>query len=339
MTIARLLAMTSACLSTRVRNLLRSAGIHLLITMATLAATEILLRVADFRILRQDASERSLAYSYDAELGWVPTPNSTSIVTTARTIHARHNSLGFRDVEFKPDGRPVMLFVGDSFVWGVDAEAGERFTDILRDKLPGFQTVNAGVSGYGTDQEYLWLQRIWASVRPSVVVLFFCTDNDRMDNTSNLRYDRYRKPYFVTGADGSLVLKGQPVPRSLQLMIKDTWLVRHVWLARVAALAYAEISSPGFSLPDPTEHLISNIHDFVSAHDAKLLVAMQSTDDRLISHLQAEQIPFVAFDGAAAYGSQYGGHFTPEGHKLAARRLRELLETTVSVGQNPSTTD
>jgi hypothetical protein len=339
MTIARLLAMTSSCLSTRVRNLLRSAGIHLLITMATLAATEILLRVADFRILRQDASERSLAYGYDAELGWVPTPNSTSIVTTARTIHARHNSLGFRDIEFKPDGRPVMLFVGDSFVWGVDAEAGERFTDILRDKLPGFQTVNAGVSGYGTDQEYLWLQRIWASVRPSVVVLFFCTDNDRLDNTSNLRHDRYRKPYFVTGADGSLVLKGQPVPRSLQLMIKDTWLVRHVWLARVAALAYAEISSPGFSLPDPTERLISNIHDFVSAHDAKLLVAMQSTDDRLISHLQAEQIPFVALDGAAAYGSQYGGHFTPEGHKLAARRLRELLDTTVRVGQNPSTTD
>jgi hypothetical protein len=326
-------------LSTRVRNLLRSAGIHLLITMATLIAIEMLLRVADFRILRQDASERSLAYGYDAELGWVPTPGSSSIVTTARTIHAQHNSLGFRDIEFKPDGRPVMLFVGDSFVWGVDAEASERFTDILRDKLPGFQTVNAGVSGYGTDQEYLWLQRIWASVRPSVVVLFFCTDNDRFDNTSNLRYDRYRKPYFVTGADGSLVLKGQPVPRSLQLMIKESWLVRHVWLARVAALAYAEISSPGISLPDPTERLISKIHDFVGAHDAKLLVALQSTDDRLISHLKAERIPFVALDGAAAYGSQFGGHFTPEGHQFAALRLRELLDATLRVAQNPSATD
>jgi GDSL-like Lipase/Acylhydrolase family len=339
MTIATLLAMTSSRLSTRVRNLLRSAGIHLLITMVTLAATEIILRVADFRALRQDASERSLAYGYDAELGWAPIPYSVSTVTTARTIHARNNSLGFRDVEFKPDGRPVMLFIGDSFVWGVDAEASERFTDILRNKLPEFQTVNAGVSGYGTDQEYLWLQRIWPSVHPSVVVLFFCTDNDRLDNTSNVRYDRYRKPYFETRADGSLVLKGQPVPKSLQLMIKDSWLVRHVWLARVAALAYTEISAPGFSLPDPTERLISKIHDFVSAHDAKLLVAMQSTDQRLISHLQAEQIPFVTLDGAAAYGSQYGSHFTPEGHKFAARRVLELLDATVRVGQAPSTTD
>lgn len=329
--------MSSSSSALRIHHLFRSAGVFVLITLATLALTEILLRVADFRVLRQDASERSLAYGYDAELGWVPNPGSISTVTTARTIHAQHNSLGFRDIEFKPDGRPVMLFIGDSFVWGVDAEADERFTDILRSKLPGFQTVNAGVSGYGTDQEYLWLQRIWASVRPAVVVLFFCTDNDRLDNTSNLRYDRYRKPYFVTGSDGGLALKGQPVPRSLQLMIKDTWLVRHVWLARVAALAYAEISSPGFSLPDPTERLISKIHDFVSAHDAKLLVTLQSTDERMVSHLKSERIPFVTLDGAAAFGSQYGSHFTPEGHEFAARRMLDLLDVTVRVAQTKTT--
>jgi hypothetical protein len=310
-----------------------------LITVATLTATEILLRVADFRELRQDASERSLAYGYDAELGWAPIPNSVSTVTTARTIHAQHNSLGFRDIELEPDGRPAMLFIGDSFVWGVDAEANERFTDILRRELPQFSIVNAGVSGYGTDQEYLWLQRIWSSVRPAVVVLFFCTDNDRLDNSSSLRYGRYRKPYFDTGEDGALVLNGQPVPRSLQPIIKDSWLVRHAWLARAAVLAYVEISSQEVRVPDPTERLVSKIREFVGAHGARLLVALQSTDDRLISHLEAERIPFVALDGAAAYGSQFGGHFTPEGHEFAARRLRALLDATLPVAQNPSATD
>jgi hypothetical protein len=326
--------MSSSSSASRIHHPFRSAAVSILITLATLVVTEILLRVADFRGLRQDASERSLAYGYDPELGWVPKPGSVSTVTTARTIHAQHNSLGFRDIEFAPDGRPVMLFLGDSFVWGVDAEANERFTDILRDKLPEFQTVNAGVSGYGTDQEYLWLQRIWSSVRPAVVVLFFCTDNDRLDNTSNLRYDRYRKPYFVTGADGALVPKGQPIPRSLQLMIKESWLVRHVWLARVAALAYAEISSPGISLPDPTERLISKIHDFVGAHDAKLLVALQSTDDRMVSHLKSERIPFVTLDGAPAFGVKYGSHFTPEGHQFAARRMLDLFDASVRIAQN-----
>jgi GDSL-like Lipase/Acylhydrolase family len=326
--------MSSSGSASRIPALLRSAGLSVLITLATLAVTEILLRVADFRELRQDPSERSLAYGYDSELGWVPTPGAVSTVTTARTILARHNSLGFRDIEFKPDGRPVMLFLGDSFVWGVDAEANERFTDLLRDRLPEFQTVNAGVSGYGTDQEYLWLRRIWPSVRPSVVVLLFCTDNDRQDNSSNLRYNRYHKPYFVTGPDGALAVQGQPVPKSLQLMIRENWLVRHLRLARVAALAYVEMSSPAISVPDLTERLITAIHDFVSAHDAKLLVALQSTDDRMAAHLKSERIPFVTLDGAAAYSIDYGAHFTPEGHEFVARRMLDLFGTALRGAQD-----
>jgi hypothetical protein len=330
--------MSLAYFRTRLPPVLRSAGTVLLIALVSLAATELLLQLANFRELRQDFSERSLTYGYDAELGWAPVPNSVSTVTTARTIHASHNSLGFRDIEFEPDGRPVMLFVGDSFVWGVDAEAPERFTDLLRERLPQYQTVNAGVSGYGTDQEYLWLNRIWPEIHPDVVVLFFCTDNDRKDNTSNVRYGRYRKPYFETAADGTLQLKGQPVPKSLQLLIKESWLVRHLWLARVAALASVEISAPPVEVPDPTERLVGRIHDFVSAHGARLLVALQSTDDRLIARLKADHIPYVAFDGAPAYGSEYGSHFTPEGHELASRRLLDLIGTTVAGPSGAETT-
>ena len=330
--------MSLAYVRTRLPPVLRSAGTVLLIALVSLAATEMLLRLANFRELRQDLSERSLTYGYDAELGWAPIPNSASTVTTARTIHASHNSLGFRDIEFKPDGRPVMLFVGDSFVWGVDAEAGERFTDLLRERLPQYQTVNAGVSGYGTDQEYLWLNRIWPEIHPDVVVLFFCTDNDRKDNTSNVRYGRYRKPYFETTADGMLQLRGQPVPKSLQLLIKESWLVRHLWLARVAALASVEISAPPVEVTDPTEQLVGRIHDFVGAHGARLLVALQSTDDRLIARLKADHIPYVAFDGAAAYGIEYGSHFTPEGHELASRRLLDLIGTTVAAPSGAETT-
>jgi GDSL-like Lipase/Acylhydrolase family len=330
--------MSFAYVPTRFRAVLRFASPLLLIIFVTLAATELLLRLADFRELRQDFSERSLAYGYDAELGWVPVPNAVSTVTTARTIQARNNSLGFRDIEFRPDERPVMLFIGDSFVWGVDAEASERFTDLLRDRLPQYQIANAGVSGYGTDQEYLWLKRIWPDIHPDVVVLFFCTDNDRKDNTTNVRYGRYRKPYFETASDGALRLVGQPVPKSLQLLIKESWLVRHLWLARVAALATVEISSAPVEVPDPTERLVSKIHEFVGSHDAKLLVALQSTDDRLVAQLRAERIPYVALDGAAAYGIQYGSHFTPEGHEFTSRRLLGLINAALGTPRGPDTT-
>src|ERR1043166_4067155 len=144
-----------------IHEIFRSTFTILLSILVTLAVLEVVLRIADFRVLRSGKSERSLVYRHDAELGWIPVPASSSTVTNARTIHARHNELGFRDVEFQRNGRPVLLFLGDSFVWGVDAEADERFTDLLRAKLPNYQTVNVGVSGFGTDQEYLLLQRIW----------------------------------------------------------------------------------------------------------------------------------------------------------------------------------
>ena len=309
----------------RVRQALRSACIVLLTTLASLAAIEIVLRIADFRILREAASERSLTYHYDAELGWTPVPNSSSVVTTARTIHAQHNSLGFRDVEFVRGARPAMLFIGDSFVWGVDAEADERFTDLLRSRISNYTIVNAGVSGFGTDQEYLLLQRIWPTFRPAVVVLIFCTANDRLDNGTNVRYDGYQKPYFATAADGTLMLRGQPVPKSRQLYIKQDWLVRHLWLARVVAFAYVEIRHPQVYVSDPTERIVSKIREFVEAHGARLIVDLQLSDDKLIQHLRAERIPFVAFNGAEAYSDLYGAHWTPAGHRLVAERLLGLL--------------
>jgi len=307
------------------REVLRAIGVSLGITLATFAALEVTLRVADFRLLREGATERSLTYRYDAELGWAPIPDSSSIVTTARTIHAQHNSLGLRDIQFTPDATPTVLFIGDSFVWGVDAEASERFTDLIRARLSGYRTLNAGVSGYGTDQEYLFLKRLWPKVRPAVVVLVFCTDNDRQDNRTNVRYDGYQKPYFATASDGELVLKGQPVPKSRQLHIKENWLVRHLWLARVATSAYVELRYPQLQVQDPTELLVSKIHKFVQGNGSKLLVGLQSSDAKLIQHLQAEQISFVTFDGAESYSDKYGAHWTPEGHKHVAARLFALL--------------
>lgn len=257
--------------------------------------------------------------------------NSSSIVTTARTIHAQHNNLGFRDIEFERDARPTMLFIGDSFVWGVDAEANERFTDLLRSRISNTAIVNAGVSGYGTDQEYLLLQRIWPTFQPAVVVLIFCTANDRLDNGTNVRYDGYQKPYFATAADGTLMLRGQPVPKSRQLYIKQDWLVRHLWLARVVAFAYVEIRHPQVYVPDPTERIVSKIREFVEAHGARLIVGLQFSDDKLIQHLRAERIPFVAFNGAEAYSDLYGAHWTPAGHRLVAERLLGLLSENNSV--------
>ena len=43
-------------------------------------------------------------------------------------------------------------------------------------------------------------------------------------------------------------------------------------------------------------------------------------------YLEAEQIPFVGFDGADFYpGAADGTHWTPDGHKLVAERVLGLM--------------
>jgi len=310
----------------RLREVLRSVGVSVLMTMATLAALEVVLRVADFRELREGVSERSLSYRYDAELGWAPIPNSSSVVINARSIHAKHNSLGLRDEEFRLDAKPTILFLGDSFVWGLDAEADERFTDLLKLKIPDHKILAAGVSGYGTDQEYLLLKRLWPKVEPAVVVLIFCTQNDRLDNSTNIRYEGYQKPYFETASDGALVQSEQPVPTSRLQYIKENWLVRNLWLARLVTSIYVKLDHPLRFVPDPTERLVGKIREFVETNGAKFLVGIQYRDEELVRYLQSSGIPFVLLDGAAAYpGSATGSHWTPEGQKFVAERMLGLL--------------
>lgn len=310
----------------RVREVFRSVGLSLGMVLATLAALEIFLRVADFRELRDGVSERSLSYRYDPELGWAPVPGSNPIVTNTRTIRVQHNSLGLRDIELSLDARPTIMFLGDSFVWGLDAEADERFTDLLRARISGYKILAAGVSGYGTDQEYLLLMRLWAKVRPAVVVLIFCTQNDRLDNSTNIRYEGYQKPYFTTNPHGSVVLAGQPVPISHLQYIKENWLVRNLWLARLATSIYVRLRHPLLFVPDPTEKLVGKMREFVEANGAKFLVGMQYRDEALVRYLEANRIPFVQLDGAEFFpGNGVGGHWTPEGQKFVAERVLSLL--------------
>jgi hypothetical protein len=321
---------------TRFGNSLRSFASVTILTLATLATLEIALRVVDLRELREGVSERSLSYQYDAELGWAPIPGSSASVTNARVIQAHHNSLGLRDDELARDGRPIMLGLGDSFVWGLDAEDGERFSDLLKARLSGFRLLAAGVSGYGTDQEYLLLRRLWPKVQPAVVVLIFCTDNDRADNSTNIRYEGYHKPYFVTASDGSLELQGQPVPRSRLQSMKEDWWVRNVWLVRLGNAVYLKLRHPVLYVPDPTEALVDKIREFVETNGARFLVGVQTTDAKLVRHLDDRGIPFVTFDGAPSYpGASVGNHWTPDGHKIVADRLIGLLARTSVVKGTP----
>jgi hypothetical protein len=308
----------------RTRRLLRGLVWNASVIIITLLVAELTLQWFNPVYLRMH-DWNGLGYQYDPELGWSLVPNSATVVSLPRTVTVKNNSLGLRDIEPERDAKPTILFLGDSFVWGYNVEDSERFTDLLRSELPGYRIVNAGVTGYGTDQEYLLMRRIWELVNPDVVVLMFCVENDRADNSKNVRYFSY-KPYLRMTADGDWQFAGQPVPKERRALFKESSLARTSMLARLAISAYVELRYWRITVPDPTERLIGMMREFVEARGRKFAVGVQRQEPQLEAFLRRQGIPQASFEGAELYDSSR--HWTPDGHKLVARRLMTLFAET-----------
>ena len=321
----------------RLGGFLRGLLTQLVIVLVTLAATELVLRLLDLRFLRDGARPGyEFVYRYDRDLGWAPVANARAEFTGSRTVSVQNNSIGLRDIEHDRGGRPRILFIGDSFTWGFDVETKDRFTELLRTRMPQADIVNAGVPGYGTDQEYLLLAKIWDAVKPDIVVLIYCSDNDRFDNSSNMRYDGYYKPYIAQTPDGRWQFRGQPVPKSRRVYFADNWLVRNVWLARVAVSAWVQASVPRITVPDPTEHLITMMRDFVEARGGRFMTGVQWRDGpRLGTFLDSQKIPNTSFEGAESF-DDFGYHWTPKGQVHVAEKLLALFAQNGIAGAAPA---
>lgn len=256
--------------------------------------------------------ERSLAYRYDEELGWFPKADDALTYTGSRTIHIAHNAMGFRDREHpREKTRPRLAFVGDSYVWGYDAEMDERFTELLQAEVPSIEVWNLGVSGYGTDQCYLLIRKLFDEIRPDAVVYMF-SETDIRDNSVNFNYSAYYKPYFVLSG-GELELRGVPVPRA------------SVWSRLYNAIAQRR---PRFSnREDVTPYLISALDAFVKSRGASFAVGLIDERPEIRRHLVEKNIVFFDLthvDQRYRY-PDHGFHWTPEGHRLVAKAIRAFL--------------
>ena len=214
--------------------------------------------------LKLNQDERSLLYRYDSYLGWFPRENSQQQFMGSRSIQVEHNSRGFRDAEPVIGTTPRMVFLGDSFVWGYDVEKGERFTEKLNRELPDWTVYNFGVSGYGTDQEYLLLEQEYDFYDPHIVFLVFCTDNDEDDNSRNERYGGYYKPYFEVH-DGNIELRGTPVPITEKYFLQTHPTLAQFYWVRLLAKVYFALTTPShLDLKNPTYAILKHLQTICS---------------------------------------------------------------------------
>lgn len=194
--------------------------LNLVVVLVTIAVCLVLTEIVLRLFMPQPIFERTF-YTSNGEsfwrpsslLGWESTPNASGMIITSEfSIHVDINSDGLRDRDHalsKPANITRILVLGDSSVFGNGVDTQDRFTDILQDKLGlHYEVINMGVTGYGTDQEYLLLREKGLRYAPDIVILVF-HENDLLNNYHAVQYG-HEKPLFVRNGS-RLVLTNIPV--------------------------------------------------------------------------------------------------------------------------------
>jgi hypothetical protein len=168
-----------------------------------------------------EAALRLVGFSYPAF--WRPDPLSGASLRPGMEgwqsgegrVYVKINQEGLRDREHelaKPAGTYRIAILGDSYAEAMQVELERTFWSLLPPRLErcGFaggrriETVNFGVSGYGTADELLTLrERAWR-YDPDMVLLAFFPGNDVRNNSRALEGSSGRA-YFVL-KDGELAL-------------------------------------------------------------------------------------------------------------------------------------
>ena len=299
----------------------------------------------------------------DATLGWslIPDARRTIVNEDGEAIDFVVNADGLRGPRvslLRTPGVERVLVLGDSFTEAGEVPLDAAFaTRLIRTDR---EVVNAGVGGYGTVQEALWLRERGLTYDPDVVVVA-CYANDLVDNCRS-HYPAIGPRPHVAFADGNACiveeLTDDDFRRFLPAFPGAPWWHRHsalfrsfeknVWqpLARerLQRLDRDEVAAiPTERRESALFHALGEIHALCG--DRRLVVLMIPTRDevsagaapmheRITAWADARGIatcpllaPLVA---ATAAGERcYFAtdiHWTAAGHRIAAAELETMLD-------------
>jgi lysophospholipase L1-like esterase len=342
------------------RSILINLSLILISTLLALFLSEIALRLMGFKPLYV-SPERDRFWKYDSLLGWAHQTGQEGIFETPqfRTV-VRINEKGLRDrshsYERQNDiGR--ILVLGDSFAWGYGVEESERFSQLLEKSL-NVEVINAGVSGYSTDQELLWYKNEGIKYDTDFVILVLA-GNDVGDNDQQLVNTIYYKPKFVL-ENGQLALKGYPVPKTSPHGRFIYSLSQRSALAYFLVKRYFDLLSlykktkvnshranlPGSSISTKSEPfkltiaLIDEMRNIAESRKAKFMIVATDrwwnspsteTYKDFINALRTEGFLVLDVESMPGFNPEEmlipdDGHWSRAGHEFVAEQIKAVIE-------------
>ena len=326
-------------------------------------AGELTLRASGYKTLSVNP-ERAIFWKYHPLLGWHHDPGQHGIFESSEfRIKVCINQKGLRDRDYsyeRTPGKKRILVLGDSFVWGFGVEQNQIFTEQLENLLTNVEVINAGVSGYSTDQELLWFKSEGVKYSPDLVILVVSGIDDSM-NHLELVYVIYYKPRFTFGENGQLELQNVPVPQASAFMRSLYWgcrysslvnfLIQNVRPAILQALygqgSFETKKLETFKERDPSEQftltlaLIDEIRRTSETVNAQLMIVTNSifwwphqpgaTYEELVRALR-DNYPYVLdIEASTGYSSEqmtipHDGHWNQDGHRFVAEQILKFIE-------------
>ena len=306
--------------------------------------------------------ERDRFWKYDSLLGWAHEPGQEGIFETPqfRTV-VRINENGLRDrghsYERQNDIERILV-LGNSFAWGYGVEESERFSQLLEEDL-GVEVINAGISGYSTDQELLWYKNEGIKYETDLVILVM-SGNDVGDNEQQLVSTIYYKPKFVI-EDSQLILTNYPVPKTSPQGKFVYSLSKRSALAFFLVQRYFDLLSLYGKTKDNSDQvtppvssvnaerepfkltiaLVDEIRKLAESREAKFMIvatdrwwnsSSEETYQEFVNIMQSEEFLVLDVEFMPGFDPEEmlipdDGHWNRDGHEFVAEKIKALIET------------
>lgn len=172
-------------------SVLRSFLVSLVIAAVLFAGIETVIRFGFPQTLRTTLLGEDSMGLKDPDVGHTNRPNARALVRGPEfEVEYVVNEQGNRDASLyvadKPDGVTRVLLLGDSFTYGSGNDYENIWPVLLENQLQQegheIEVIKAGVPGYDTRREVLYLERLYDELQPDIVAFVFLP-NDLFTNT------------------------------------------------------------------------------------------------------------------------------------------------------------
>ncbi|NVK12667.1 MAG: hypothetical protein HWE35_00640 [Rhodobacteraceae bacterium] len=350
------------------RTLLRTAALIGLATLLLIAGLEGGIRLLAPQTVRTAYLEGGPMALKDPVLGHVNRPGTRARVRAPEyDVEYATDSRGFRTggAAAEPAAGAVrILLLGDSFTFGAANAVQDSWAALLEQRLAAgdraVEIINAGVPGYDTSQQALYLERLYGSLQPDIVLVSFMTNdlfvNEPIqrapDGTETARGDA--RAVIAQGGRKRSSLQAVTLLKRL-LMENDSTYVRLYLMTPRAAFFTLPASDLVQRKMAATQALLRRIREFCANRGAALLVvsvpqlfqvfaaAADSPPQGVIPDLPeqvladfaaSEGIPWVSLldtlaqsyqrSGADLY-HRYDGHLNAAGNRVMAEAVHAAL--------------